>query len=273
MRLLFTAILALLVISAGCAQQAPAGNNTTACTEEAKICPDGSAVGRIGPDCEFAPCPQIVGNDSDAHGCKPSAGYSWCEAKQKCLRPFEEACEGGLTESDVRQIAQAACGATGNLSDEMTYNPNSKTYWIGLDAVKPGCSPACVVSELDRTAEINWRCTGAIPPYTVKTANSSLGEILVNGDGFTLYTFSDDSANKTTCYGACAVNWPPLLISDTIAVPKGLPGTFGAILRNDSSLQVTYNGMPLYAYASDMAAGDTNGQGAGGKWYVVEPTD
>lgn len=69
-------------------------NCTRACTEEAKICPDGSAVGRTGPDCEFAPCPQLVGNDSDEHGCKGSAGYSWCDAKQKCLRVWEENCSG-----------------------------------------------------------------------------------------------------------------------------------------------------------------------------------
>ena len=59
---------------------------------EAKICPDGSGVGRQGPNCEFAPCPEIAGNDSDSHGCKGSVGYSWCEEKQKCLRPWEESC-------------------------------------------------------------------------------------------------------------------------------------------------------------------------------------
>ncbi len=67
-----------------------------ACTLEARICPDGSAVGRIPPNCEFAPCPAgngLLGGDRDEHGCIPSAGYSWCEVKQKCLRTWEEACE------------------------------------------------------------------------------------------------------------------------------------------------------------------------------------
>jgi hypothetical protein len=69
------------------------------CTEEAKICPDGSAVGRTGENCEFAPCPEknsaepILGGDRDEHGCIGSAGYSWCEVKQKCLRVWEEKCE------------------------------------------------------------------------------------------------------------------------------------------------------------------------------------
>jgi hypothetical protein len=132
-------------------------NCTIACTAEAKICPDGSAVGRTGPDCEFAPCP---GSDSDKQGCIGSAGYSWCEAKQKCIRPWEEPCEGTVTVSEIRQIAATVCSDTGNISEEITYNANSKTYWMDLDTVKPGCSPACVVFEENRSAEINWRCTG-----------------------------------------------------------------------------------------------------------------
>jgi len=69
-------------------------NNPVACTMEAKQCPDGSYVGRQGPKCEFASCPgeNIVGGDRDEHGCIGSAGYSWCQAKQKCLRVWEENC-------------------------------------------------------------------------------------------------------------------------------------------------------------------------------------
>ena len=68
------------------------------CTMEAKLCPDGSAVGRTGPNCEFEACPggnndQIVGNDKDEHGCIGSAGYFWCEEKQGCLRSWEEKCD------------------------------------------------------------------------------------------------------------------------------------------------------------------------------------
>jgi len=84
------AVLFAVLIAYGCVL--PNGN-ATACTADAKICPDGSAVGRQGPNCEFAPCPPVmVGNDSDSHGCKASAGYSWCDLKQKCLRAWEENC-------------------------------------------------------------------------------------------------------------------------------------------------------------------------------------
>lgn len=68
-----------------------------ACTQEAKQCPDGSYVSRTEPNCEFAACPEksenILGGDKDEHGCIGSAGYSWCEEKQKCLRTWEEPCD------------------------------------------------------------------------------------------------------------------------------------------------------------------------------------
>ena len=70
-------------------------NEMKACTVEAKQCLDGSYVSRTGPNCEFATCPEtnMVGNDKDKYGCIGSAGYSWCEEKQKCLRNWEEKCE------------------------------------------------------------------------------------------------------------------------------------------------------------------------------------
>lgn len=79
-------------------------NNPVACTQEAKECPDGSFVSRTGPNCEFSPCPvseknntePLIGGDKDKHGCLGSAGYSWCETKNKCLRIWEETCEETL---------------------------------------------------------------------------------------------------------------------------------------------------------------------------------
>ena len=85
-------LIALILISSSLFLFGCVGDSVVACTEEAKICPDGSSVGRVGPDCNFAPCPQIIGGDVDEHGCIPSAGYSWCEEKQKCLRVWEEDC-------------------------------------------------------------------------------------------------------------------------------------------------------------------------------------
>jgi len=93
MKLTLAILSVMLILSMGCTLQAPRQN---ACTAEARLCPDGSAVGRTGPDCEFAPCPPAVGNGSDIHGCVGSAGYAWCDAEQRCIRPSEENCTTGL---------------------------------------------------------------------------------------------------------------------------------------------------------------------------------
>jgi len=71
---------------------------------------------------------------------------------------------GSLTYEEVETIAQeSACTKEGNLLDTYIYNETTKTWWIDLAIEKEGCSPACVVSEESKTAEINWRCTGLLP--------------------------------------------------------------------------------------------------------------
>lgn len=78
----------------------PAGGhsqNSQVCTQDAKLCPDGSYVSRTGPNCEFTECSdsgdsEIIGGDRDEHGCLGPAGYQWCEEKQKCLRIWETPC-------------------------------------------------------------------------------------------------------------------------------------------------------------------------------------
>jgi predicted lipoprotein with Yx(FWY)xxD motif len=263
LKIVLAILAAAMLVMLGCAQssQPPVDNmsnaDTHGCAAGTSWCDALQKCLASGESCTAPP----ANNGTDMHGCAP--GSAWCETQQMCAP--SGSC---MSAEDVMAAAQAACGSEGNLSSEITFNNNSRTYWVDVMADKPGCSPACVVHE-NGSAEVNWRCTGAIPPYTVKTANTSLGEILTDGQGMTLYVFSADSVNKSTCYGTCAVNWPPVLVTDTIAIPKGLPGEMGAIIRDDNTTQVTYNGMPLYAYAADHAPGDANGQGVGGKWYVV----
>lgn len=72
-----------------------------------------------------------------------------------------------LSEADARVIAESSCIKGGDaLASGGIFNENSKTWWFdaNLNATQEGCKPACVVSEETKTAEINWRCTGAIPP-------------------------------------------------------------------------------------------------------------
>jgi hypothetical protein len=71
-----------------------------------------------------------------------------------------------MTEADAKVIAEKSCIKGGEALGPGSYNENSKTWWFdaNLNATKPGCNPACVVSGETKTAEINWRCTGLIQP-------------------------------------------------------------------------------------------------------------
>jgi predicted lipoprotein with Yx(FWY)xxD motif len=105
--------------------------------------------------------------------------------------------------------------------------------------------------------------------------NSSLGKILVDSQGRTIYLFQKDTGTKSTCFGACAVAWPPVRTSGTPTVGKGLTASkAGTTSRSDGNPQVTYNGHALYLYQGDQNPGETNGQALtafGGRWFVLSP--
>jgi predicted lipoprotein with Yx(FWY)xxD motif len=104
----------------------------------------------------------------------------------------------------------------------------------------------------------------------VNVATTSLGDVLVDGAGLTLYMFTADADGKSACYGDCAASWPPLLSDAAQSLGTGLDGEdFGSITRDDGKAQVTFDGMPLYTFAGDSTPGDVKGQGLGGKWYVL----
>ena len=110
----------------------------------------------------------------------------------------------------------------------------------------------------------------------VGVSNSTLGRILVDPRGRTLYLFAKDRKGKSSCYGACAAYWPALT---TKGKPTAISGARKALLgttrRRDGRLQVTYHGHPLYRFSGDTRKGLTSGQGLddfGGEWWVVSPT-
>ena len=109
--------------------------------------------------------------------------------------------------------------------------------------------------------------------YTVATASGTVGVYLTGEDGKTLYTFTPDSAGTSTCTDACAAKWPPFTVAadDTLKAGDGVTGALTTFARADGSMQVAYGGKPLYYYAADSKAGDTTGQGVGGKWFVATP--
>ena len=103
-------------------------------------------------------------------------------------------------------------------------------------------------------------------------SSSELGEILIDADGMTLYLFVPDQAGESTCYDQCEDNWPPLYDDELGDVGGDVDeGLLGTADRTDGTVQLTYNGWPLYRFAADAAAGDTNGQGVNEVWWVVSP--
>jgi predicted lipoprotein with Yx(FWY)xxD motif len=108
-------------------------------------------------------------------------------------------------------------------------------------------------------------------PATVGAAtNSTYGRILVNATGMTLYLLTQDSPTFSACSGSCAALWPPLTVSGTPTLAAGLSGTLTTLKRADGTLQVVYDGMPLYRFAGDKQPGDANGQCYDGVWFVVK---
>jgi len=108
---------------------------------------------------------------------------------------------------------------------------------------------------------------------TVGTADSEEGEILVDGEGFSLYAFTpDEDADGTpTCTDACADTWPPLTVEGE-DLPEGLDeAVFTVVEAPDGTFQLRAGDHPLYLFSGDSAPGDTNGQGSGDVWFLVAP--
>lgn len=102
-----------------------------------------------------------------------------------------------------------------------------------------------------------------------------LGAIIVNSEGMTLYDFHKDKGGVSSCYGACAGAWPPLLTEgDPKAEAGAMSNQLGTTKRKDGTVQVTYNGWPLYTYVGDQGPGEANGNDIdqfGAEWYALMP--
>jgi predicted lipoprotein with Yx(FWY)xxD motif len=153
------------------------------------------------------------------------------------------------TSAAVSAIAIAACGSGGS----------SKHTTTGTSA--PAASSA--------------HSSASASSGSVDLAKSSLGPILINSEGRTLYLWQADTGTKSTCTGACASAWPPLVTTSTPTAGSGVTSSLlGTSRRTNGTEHVTYNGHPLYLFAGDTASHQTNGQGSNGfgaSWYVLSP--
>ena len=107
-------------------------------------------------------------------------------------------------------------------------------------------------------------------PSIVGVADNALGSIVVDSKGRTLYAFTKDVDGTSTCVDGCAKAWPAVLVNGDIAVGTGLDkGQFTTVARVDGTKQLKLGKWPLYYFSGDTAAGETNGQGSGGSWFVI----
>ncbi len=111
---------------------------------------------------------------------------------------------------------------------------------------------------------------------SVGKASDSNGTYLTGASGRALYLWVADKGSKSTCSGACASVWPPLVTKGSPVASSGVTASdLGTTTRSDGSKQVTYKGHPLYYYAADSSAGKVTGQGSdsfGAKWWLVAPS-
>ncbi len=100
--------------------------------------------------------------------------------------------------------------------------------------------------------------------------SDQFGPMLVDGEGNSLYLFTNDTGQESTCTDACAEAWPAVTGQASVAGDAD-DSLLGTTERDDGEMQVTYAGHPVYYFAADQAPGDTNGQGVGGVWFLIDP--
>lgn len=149
-------------------------------------------------------------------------------------------------------IALAACGSSSKAS------------------VSAGAQPGASTST---PANASSPTTAASASVVMTSSSASLGVILVDAKGMTLYTLTN-GGKPLPCTGQCATFWPPLLLPPGTMTAMGAPGVSGlGTATTADGLQITSNGAPLYRFSIDKAPGDTKGEGIssfGGTWHAAK---
>lgn len=153
-----------------------------------------------------------------------------------------------------------------------------KTYAIALLAavaalVIAGCGSSGSGSSSESTASTESSSSEA-GGSTLKTGTvPGLGTVLVDSEGFTVYTFGKDKGTTSACYGPCAEGWPPVTTNGTPSAGEGaMSSKIGTTKRKDGTTQVTYAGHPLYTFVVDSSPGEAKGNEStafGGIWLAV----
>jgi len=134
------------------------------------------------------------------------------------------------------------------------------TVLLALALVVAACAPVA-------------KTPGVLKPLTIVVGtNATYGKYLTDAKGMALYFYTPDTAGKSNCSGGCLAAWPALTVPKDITPSggEGVTGKLGTITRDDGTLQVTINDLPLYYFVQDKATGDTKGQGLNNVWYLSD---
>ena len=101
----------------------------------------------------------------------------------------------------------------------------------------------------------------------LKTTETSLGTVLTDEKGYSLYTYKHDPMGKSDCSGRCARKWPPVMVNGELPAGSDL----SVIDRKDGSRQIAYRGRPLYRWIKDKQPGQVTGHNLGEVWFVAKP--
>ncbi len=144
---------------------------------------------------------------------------------------------------------------------------------LAVFAVTTGCDVSSPYSSAAGRSGMATMGTSDIGPALTAVRAFDLGQIVVDGGGFTIYRYDRDSANppKSTCTGACAQQWKPVPAAATEHLTGLDQSLVGTLTRDDGTDQATLGGWPLYRYTKDEMPGETAGQGMAGAWFPITP--
>ncbi len=155
------------------------------------------------------------------------------------------------------------------------YRASSVAALLGVALVVSACGSSSSSSTASAPASTPASSPGATGA-SIGTAKGSVGTYLTGASGRALYLWLADKNGQSSCSGACAKVWSPVIASGTPRAASGVNASdLGTITRSDGTKQVTYKGHPLYYFVADPHAGATKGQGTnsfGAKWWLVAPS-
>ncbi len=188
--------------------------------------------------------------------------YNQCAVNWPPLLTSDKPTAGDGVVATLLGTTQRTDGAT-----QVTYN-GWPLYYYAKDA-KAGDTTGQNVGKVWFVVTADGAAVQADAPVKLGK-NDTLGSFLMDASGRALYLYTKDTLGTSNCYDACAQRWPPLITTGApVAGDGAVQALLGATQRKDGSMQVTYNGWPLYYYAKDAKPGDTAGQNVGKVWFVV----